>query len=136
MKRLSSVLMIGATLFLLSAGWLFAAPVEHEFGVKQYDDFHRVLHPLQHEALPKADFSRIRAKSSELIKHGRAIVKLGIPRGTKAAHVAEFRTELSKFNKALARFSSDVKKGSDEQLKVSYSAVHDSFEMLAAMLPR
>jgi len=30
------------------------------FSVKEYEDFHRVLHPLQHEALPKKDFQRIR----------------------------------------------------------------------------
>jgi hypothetical protein len=78
----------------------------------------------------------IRAKSGELIKHGKAIVKLGVPRGTSAKNVGDFKKELSKFNKALTKFSSDVKTGTDDQLKTSYSAVHDSFEMLAGMLPR
>lgn len=130
--RLVSVLFVG----LFATGLLLAAPFEHEFSVKQYDEFHRVLHPLQHEALPKGDFPLIRAKSGELLKHGKAIVKLGVPRGTSAKNVGDFKKELSKFNKALTRFSTDVKTGTDDQLKTSYSAVHDSFEMLAGMLPR
>lgn len=134
MKQLSLVLILAITLF--SAGSLLATPVEDEFSVKQYNDFHRVLHPLQHEALPKGDFPRIRAKSRQLIKYGKAIVKLGVPRGTKTEQVAEFKAELSKFNKALIKFGADVKTGTDEQLKTSYSAVHDEFEMLAAMVPR
>jgi hypothetical protein len=132
-KRLSLVSILAIALF--SAGSLLATPVENEFSVKQYNDFHRVLHPLQHEALPKGDFPRIRAKSGQLIKYGKAIVRLGVPRGTKTQQVAEFKEELSKFNKALIKFRADVKTGSDEQLKTSYSAVHDSFEMLAGLLP-
>lgn len=108
----------------------------HEFPVKQYTDFHDVLHPLQHDALPKSDFKTIRTKSGELIMHGKRIVKLGVPRGTKKEKVGEFRAGLAKFNKALGKFRSDVKAGTDEQLKVSYSAVHDTFEELADMLPR
>ena len=130
--RLVSIVLVG----LFTTGLLFAAPFEHEFSVKQYDEFHRVLRPLQHEALPKGDFQLIRAKSGELIKHGKAIVKLGVPRGTGAKSVGDFKKNLSKFNKALTRFSADVKNGTDDQLKTSYSAVHDSFEDLAGMLPR
>lgn len=130
--RLVSIVLVG----LFATGLLLAAPLEQEFSVKQYDEFHRVLHPLQHEALPKGDFPLIRSESGELIKHGKAIVKLGVPRGTSAKNVGDFKKELSTFNKALTRFSSDVKTGTDDQLKTSYSAVHDSFEMLAGMLPR
>jgi hypothetical protein len=135
-KRLRSVSIFGLAAFLCSSVLLFAAPVEHGFGVKQYDDFHRVLHPLEHEALPKGDFPRIRANSRQLIKRGKAIVKLGVPRRTRAENVSEFKKELDKFNKALVKFGADAKSGSDEKLKTSYSAVHDSFEMLAGMLPR
>jgi len=106
------------------------------FSVKQYEDFHHVLHELQHDALPKKDFARIRSKSGELVKLGEAIVKLGVPQGTAAANVEEFKKELKRFSDALARFSADAKTGTDEQLTVSYSAVHDSFELLAEMLPR
>ena len=71
-----------------------------------------------------------------MIRLGDVIVKLGVPQGTAAANVEEFKKELKKFSEALARFGADANAGTDEQLTVSYSAVHDSFELLADMLPR
>ncbi len=110
--------------------------VDEEFGVKEYDDFHRVLHHLQHEALPKNDIATIRSRAKELIKLGAAIVKLGVPAGTKEANVEVFKKELERFAKALEKYGADAESGSDSHLKTSYSAVHDSFEELAVMLPR
>lgn len=109
---------------------------KHGMSVNQYEDFHSVLHPLEHEALPNKDFRRIRAQSSLLFKRGKAIVKLGVPKGTNEEHKEDFAKGLTKFNGALAKFRVDARRGTNEQLKTSYSAVHDSFEMLAAMLPR
>lgn len=109
---------------------------KHGFGVKQYKDFHDVLHPLEHEALPNSDFARIRSQSALLRKRGKAIVKLGVPPGMAAASQKAFAAELNKFKEALARFKTDAKKGTNDQLKTSFGDVHDSFEMLAGMLPR
>lgn len=106
------------------------------FGVKEYEDFHHLLHELQHDALPKKDFPRIRSKSGELVKLGEAIVRLGVPDGIAAANVDEFKQALRNFSEALVKFSAAAKGGNDEQLKVSYSAVHNSFETLADLLPR
>jgi hypothetical protein len=111
------------------------APAE-DFSVKEYDEFHRVLHPLEHEALPKNDMATIRRRSSELIKLGEAIVKLGVPSGTKSEYVEDFKKELEKFKEALTKYGTDAESGSDTDLKKSYTAVHDSFEELAGMLPR
>jgi hypothetical protein len=105
-------------------------------GVKEYEEFHDVLHPLEHEALPKKDFARIRAEAGELVKRGEAIVKLGVPAGMAEKNVAEFRQELAKFGEFLKTFSKQAKSGSDEEVKESFSAVHDSFEMLWGMVPR
>ena len=112
-----------------------AGPAGEEFSVKEYEDFHQVLHELQHDALPKKDFARIRLKSSELIKLGEAIVKLGVPEGTATAKREDFEKGLRAFKEALARFRKDAKTGTDEEMTVSYSKVHDSFEELAGQLP-
>jgi hypothetical protein len=109
---------------------------QHGFSVPQYEQFHDVLHPLEHEALPNKDFRRIRNKTPELVRRGKAIVAVGVPAGTKEERKQEFATELKKFDKALWKLRSDARKGSNTKLKASYSAVHDSFEMLAAMVPR
>lgn len=132
MNKFSLWVVFGILLLAMPA----AVVAQHGFSVKQYEEFHDVLHPLEHEALPKNDFGRIRAQSGTLIKHGREIVKLGVPLGTAADQQAEFKKELAKFNSALNKFRTHVRRGSNSQLKTSYSAVHDSFEMLASMLPR
>lgn len=134
-----SRLIPGFTLMSLLLSVVFVnthAIAQHGFSVPQYEQFHDVLHPLEHEALPKKNFKQIRTKAPELVKLGKAIVAVGLPAGTKDEHKDEFAKELKKFDKALAKFSSDAKKKSDVKLKTSYSAVHDSFEMLAGMLPR
>lgn len=115
---------------------LVSAKADEPFSVKEYSEFHHVLHPLEHDALPAKDFQRIRSNAAELLKRGRAIVELGVPKGTAEKQFEEFQRELRKFAGALDKFADHSQKGTDEQLEVSFSAVHDSFEMLAAMLPR
>jgi hypothetical protein len=59
-----------------------------------------------------------------------------MPRGTAERYREDFRKELKKFKNALSKLRKDAKRGTDAQLEASFSAVHDSFEMLAGMLPR
>jgi hypothetical protein len=125
-----SILLIFTLTLLLSP----AALAEH-FSVREYEEFHDVLHPLEHEALPKGDFKTIRAQAAELVRRGNAILKLGVPAGVRKEDAYEFDDRLKAFARALASFKLDAIEGSDEQLRESYSAVHDSFEMLAALLP-
>jgi len=131
MKQLLVVL-----LTFISMTSALAFPAQHGFGIKEYDAFHDVLHSLQHEALPKNDLATIRARSKELINLGNAIVKLGVPKGTKADQVEAFKQGLEKFNSALTKYGTDAESGADADLKTSYLAVHDSFEELAEKLPR
>ncbi len=125
-----------ALLTTLALFGLATAVSAEEFSVKEYVEFHHVLHPLQHEALPAKDFKRIRTNAAELVKRGQAMVRVGVPKGTAEKQVEEFRRELKKFKDALGKFRKDSQKGTDQQLEASFSAVHDSFEMLAGMLPR
>ena len=111
------------------------AGMDGNFSVKEYNDFHKVLHHLQHEALPKNDMATIRSHAKDLIKLGDAIVKLGVPNGVSAQYTEKFKTELESFKNKLAKYGADAKSGTDTDLKTSYEAVHDSFEELAHMLP-
>ena len=141
MTRLRILALCVLTAFLLSTASLSApnaaitAP-QHGFSVNEYEKFHDVLHPLEHDALPKKDYRRIRSQADLLVRRGYAIVKLGVPRGTSEDKKEEFAKELDSFRQALAKFKADARTGTNYQLKASYSAVHDKFEMLAAMLPR
>jgi len=131
-KQLCIVLLVSISLSV--AAHAAHASYQHEFSVKAYEEFHDVLHPLQHEALPKGDFATIRARSLELVKHGRAIVKAGVPKSVPVDRVADFKKRLATFNKTLTQFRKDAKSGRDDQLKTSYSAVHEEFEALADLV--
>jgi len=120
---------------LLSERSTLAVP-QHGFSVKQYEEFHDVLHPLQHEALPANDLRQIRKKSALLVKRGRAIVKIGIPASVSEANKKEFAKSLKHFSAALLKFDKSARRGTNERVKTSYIAVHDSFESLADLIPR
>jgi hypothetical protein len=135
--RLRVFVLFLLTVFLLSTATLRASATtnstQHGFSSKEYEKFHDVLHPLEHDALPQKDFRRIRSQAKLLVKRGNAIVKLGVPSGTSDDQKEEFAKELDSFRKALNKFRQDAKTGNNEQLKASFSAVHDSFEMLAGL---
>jgi hypothetical protein len=129
----AAAILISSTALLSPAR---TATRDEGFNVKEYQDFHDVLHPLQHEALPNNDFKRIRAKAALLAALGDAIVKLGVPRGVDEKSAVGFKEGLRKFDEALVKFKQDASGGTDDQLKESYLSVHDSFEVLAEMLPK
>lgn len=104
---------------------------QHGFTFKEYEQFHDVLHPLEHEALPQKDYRRIRTDAKELVRLGNAILKLGVPQISRVPE--EMERELKEFRKALSKFDRDAKNGPDSKLHRSYSAVHDSFEKLARL---
>jgi hypothetical protein len=138
-RRTAAAIMIAMLLFVASvfATSAIAHPITTgDFSVKEYDEFHHVLHPLEHEALPAKDFKSIRTNARELVRQGVNIVKLNVPRGTKEEHVDAFTKELKTFDQALKKFAAAAKDGTDAELATSFSSVHDSFETLASMLPR
>jgi hypothetical protein len=132
MTRTICVLSIVAFVLMLAP----AGAAEEHFSVREYNVFHDLLHPLEHEALPAKDFQRIRTHAVDLVRRGEAIVRVGMPPGTAERYRQDFRKELKKFKSALGKLRKDAKRGTDAQLESSFSAVHDSFEMLAGMLPR
>ena len=132
MNRTVCLLAVVALLLMLTP----VSAAEEYFSVKEYNVFHDLLHPLEHEAVPAKDYQRIRSNSAELVRRGEAIVRVGVPPGTSERYLEDFRKELKKFKTALGKLKKDAKRGTDAQLETSFSAVHDSFEMLAGMLPR
>jgi len=108
---------------------------EKHISIKEYEAFHRVLHPLQHDALPKKDYETIRNHADELLSKGNAVVDLGVPTGTREDDRGRFESTLQHFSSQLKALKKHAKEGSDLQVKESFDAVHDSFELLVSMLP-
>lgn len=138
MKRsqLTAVLLL-LTIFILTLEAPKAsthAAVQHSFQIEEYELFHAVLEPMQHEALPTGDFARIRLMANELVTRGRAIVKLGVPKAAKPQRW-KFAEARRKFDRALSAFMKDARKKNDLRLSKSFTAVHDLFEELADLVP-
>ena len=129
------ILRFSTALLLLFASCTVVA-AQHNSGPKVYEEFHDVLHPLEHEALPNKDYRRIRSQSGELVKRGKAIVKAGVPDALTGEKRTEFVSEMKAFDSALNKLKTSARRGSNTKLASSYSAVHDSFEKLMHVLPR
>ena len=125
-----------STALVLLFAFFTVAVAQHHFSAKVYEEFHDVLHPLEHEALPNKDYRRIRSQSAELVKRGKAIVKAGVPSTLAGDKRTEFVIEMNTFNGALKQLKTDARRSSNSKLARSYSAVHDSFEKLMGLLPR
>jgi cytochrome c556 len=107
----------------------------HEaFSNADFDRFHDILHPLQHEALPKNDFATIRREARRLVTAGRPLTRMAVPPGI--AETAKFCEEQARFTDALKRFDRAAQRKDDNALKRSYIQVHDTFEEMAHLLPR
>ena len=104
------------------------------FNNTDFDRFHGVLHPLQHEALPKNDFQTIRREAKRLVAAGRPLTRMVIPVGI--TDTAKFCEEQARFTDALKQFDRAAKRNDDEALKRTYVRVHDTFEEMAHLLPR
>ncbi|HKO43421.1 MAG TPA: hypothetical protein VJU84_09030 [Pyrinomonadaceae bacterium] len=125
-----------STALLLLFAFCTVAAAQHNFSARVYEEFHDVLHPLEHEALPNKDYRRIRSQSGELVKRGKAIVKAGVPAALTGDKRTEFVLEMNTFNASLNQLKTAARRSSNSKLARSYSSVHDSFEKLMHMLPR
>lgn len=139
MAQALSHLALGAILILtVEASRAANAVVQQRFAIEEYELFHEVLDPLQHEALSQRDFQSIRSVANELVARGNAIVALGTPAefpGASESKRREFVKTLRKFERALAIFRTDAHNGSNTSLKKSFHAVRRSFERLADLVP-
>jgi hypothetical protein len=138
MKRYHSLsVVIFAAILILIPGIPYTstkAVAQNCFLIEEYRLFHDVLHPLQHEALPRRDFPRIRLMAGELVTRGKGVLEIrGVPEAPKANR-REFAKAWRTFDKALAKFKTNAKTGRDSRLTASFAAVHDSFETLADLV--
>jgi hypothetical protein len=129
--KLTLVLLTAVAALVFSSG---TAAARGEFGLKEFDKFHDILHGLQHKAVPENDFKLLRLKASGLVERGNDILEIGPTRGVKDR--AAYAALLSRFKTALNRYEQAALDGPDTELVSTFSAVHDLFEELAAALPR
>jgi len=106
---------------------------EHAIGMKELTEFHDVLHPLVHDAMPKGDLDAVRSKLDILSKRAVNIQKAGIPK--------EFISRSKEFDRLSAQLTKQVnelkslkKKEDTEAFTKTFDAMHETYEELAGLV--
>jgi hypothetical protein len=127
--------------FLVTSGALRAAEEQKQaekksepaFAIKEMNVFHKILHPLVHDALPKEDFAAIRGKLDTLLAEAKAIQHAKLPKKF-AGRKDEFEKQSAELVSQLADLVSMKDIVDDATLEKLFNDMHESFESLGEIL--
>jgi len=98
--------------------------------VQAMDDYHRVLRPLMHQALPEKNVVAFKENSEALLRQAEKIEQAVIPE-----KFADQREKIEMLSTSILektkRFHESTRVGSDEQIFDTFLAAHDEYEVLA-----
>jgi len=101
--------------------------------VQAMDEYHRVLRPLMHQALPEENIVAFKENSEELLRQAEKIDHAVIPE-----KFAEQRDKIEMLSKSILektkRFHESTRVGSDEQILDTFLVAHDEYEALADLV--
>ena len=100
--------------------------------IKELDRFHKLLHPLIHEAYPNKDFASIRKAIPDLVKAAEAMAKATLPK-EMVSKKTDYKKESRKLVKQLKAMKDKKDELSDEQLGKKFMEMHDTFEGIMEM---
>ena len=109
------------------------AKVEHHFGIKELDVFHKTLHPLVHESMPDGDYETIRAHIGDLQEEAMAIGKAKLPKKF-ASRKKEFQKQSQVLVEQLTELNEIKDKVDDDTFVNKFNEMHEAFEQLAGLL--
>ncbi len=101
--------------------------------VPEVDEFHKVLHPLVHDALPNKDYAAIREGLPALIESATKMSQAQLPEDL-ASKQKKYTKEAKKMLKQLRDMDRRKSKISDEALDKRFRAMHDTFEKIMGMV--
>jgi Zn-dependent M32 family carboxypeptidase len=100
---------------------------------REIQAFHKGLHPLVHDALPKGDFSTIRESLERLLERAKAIQGAQAPKKL-AGRQKEIDDAASSLVSQLADMVSTKDKVDDATLEKMFNDMHETFEQLAEIV--
>jgi hypothetical protein len=118
------------TILSVVAILLVAVGISHAAGkVAEVDAFHKVLHPLMHEAFPAKDFAKIREGLPGLIEAAETMRNARLPEELKAqqAKYRKLGDKLLKQLKAMDKGKDTMKEG---KFGKKFEEMHDTFEKI------
>ena len=104
----------------------------HVIAVPEMDEFHEVLHPLVHDAMPEKKFDVVRGKLGELLKHARSVQKAKLP-----AELEDVRKEYRKSAERLVNQIRKLQKTRDNgKFEALFDEMHMTFEGMMGMVKK
>lgn len=101
--------------------------------VKELDEFHELLHPLVHEAMPNKDFAAVRKALLGLVDAANAMKKAKLPKGLTAKKDS-YKKESGKLVREIIELNKMKDKFSDKKLENKFMEMHDTFENIMGMV--
>ncbi|MFQ5771701.1 MAG: hypothetical protein ACE5HX_14300 [bacterium] len=98
--------------------------------VEYMDEYHRVLRPLMHQALPDKDVAAFKENAPELLKCAEKVAAAEIP-AKFAAKKAEVETLTKSILAKTKTFYEICQSGSEDEILDTFMAAHDEYEALA-----
>ena len=97
------------------------------------DEYHRVLRPLMHQALPNQDVAAFKANAAALLQCAEKVAAADVPEKFTAQ-----KNEIAGRTKTLLEktraFHDRCQSGTDAEIFDSFTAAHDNYEALADIL--
>jgi hypothetical protein len=106
---------------------------EPAFALKEMNVFHKILHPLVHDALPNNDFAAIRSNLDTLLAEAKAIQQAKLPKKF-AGRKEEFEKQTEELVSQLTDLVSMKDIVDDATLEKLFNDMHESFESLGEIL--
>ena len=106
---------------------------EPAFALKEMNVFHKILHPLVHDALPNNDFAAIRSKLDTLLAEAKALQQAKLPKKF-AGRKEEFKRQTEELVSQLTDLVSMKDIVDDATLEKLFNDMHESFESLGEIL--
>ena len=106
---------------------------EPAFALKEMNVFHKILHPLVHDALPNNDFAAIRSKLDTLLAEAKALQQAKLPKKF-AGRKDEFDKQSAELVSQLTDLVSMKDIVDDATLEKLFNDMHESFESLGEIL--
>lgn len=98
--------------------------------VQAMDDYHRVLRPLMHQALPQKNMAAFKENSDRLLKQAEQLAKAAIP-----AKFESQKPEIDRMTQSILEktrtFHLATQSAGDPEILETFRAAHDEYEELA-----
>lgn len=132
-----TTVILGASLLVLSScqekSETEQQTAEHIDLVQAMDEYHRVLRPLMHQALPEKDVNAFKENADELLRKAETLSEAEIPKKF-AGQESRIDSLRSGILTKTQTFAETAKTGSGDEIFDAFLAAHDEYEVLADLV--